>query len=382
MQSSPTAFFKMTFLLFMINIVANAQQINTSYVDSVFNTNSIQHKFSGKVLIAQKGKIIFDKSYGIANHELNQSFDDKSRFQIASLSKQFTSYGILYLQQRGQLNVDDYVVKHLPDFPYSNISIRQLMTHTSGLPNFVNTMWKDLDTTKVNGNKEMLNLLQTKKYPLQWNPGDKWEYSDIGYCTLATLIEKVSGLRFDVFMKKNLFDPAGMKNTTAELYTDIRKINPSHLSIGYEYDLKNNKYLPAHLMPKNGNIRWLGGFYGDGSVVTTPYDLLKWDTALYKHTILNQESITLSTTPARLNDGSLAEIWGGNYGFGWALFNNPELGKIITHAGGHPGFLSKFIRCTDKEITVIILCNTADDTFWNFTNITDHLLLKSANQKQ
>jgi len=375
--------FKIYLIAFLsaFSISANAQEINTSYIDSVFNSNYKLHKFSGMVLVAQMGKIVFNKSYGLANYELNQSFNDDSRFQIASLSKQFTAYAILYLQQQGKLSIDDYVAKYLPRFPFKNITIRHLLTHTSGLPNSEKSMWKDYDTKSINGNVQMLDMLETNKYPLQWEPGQKWEYSDIGYCTLGTLIEVVSGERYDMFMKKHLFYPAKMENTTAELYTDIRKIDPSNLSIGYEYDAIKNKYLPADLLPKNSFVQYLGGFYGDGSVVSTADDLLKWDQELYNNKIITKESVEQSMTPSRLNDGKLIEEWGGNYGIGWGLFSHPELGKMMVHGGYQPGFLSKFMRFTDQKITVIILSNTSDDAFWTYTNIADGLLINDNKKK-
>lgn len=369
---------KISLLFFIITLSISAQEINKAYIDSVFDTNYKQHKFSGTILISQKGKIVFKKSYGKANYQLNHSFNDQTSFQIGSVSKQFTAFGILLLQQQRKLSVDDYVTKYLNDFPYPKITIRQLLTHTSGLPNFEKQMWKDLDTTVVNGNAIMLDLLRTKKYPLQWEPGEKGEYSDIGYCTLATLIEKVSGERFNIFMKKNIFEPASMKNTTAELFTDFGQINQPNLCVGYEYNPKTNEYLPAHLIPKNNLVKWLGGFYGDGSVVTTANDLLKWDKALYQYKIITKESMDLAMTMAKVNDGSYAKIWGDNYGFGWALYSDPALGKIMAHAGSQPGYLSKLIRCTDKEITVIILSNTSDDAFWSYSSILNHLLVQNS----
>lgn len=255
-------------------------QVNTRYIDSLFSAKYAAHHFNGQVLIAEKGKIVFEKKYGLANYEKLQPFTSQSRFQIASVTKQFTAAGILCLQRQGKLSVEDKGVKYLPKFPFKNVSIQHLMTHSAGIPQFVNTMWKDLDTTMINGNRQMLALLQTGQYSLQWNPGDKWEYCDIGYCTLATLIEKVSGQSFNLFLKKNLFIPASMRNTAGQMGTDIRNISPVNMSMGYLFDFATKQFNPAHLAAQNGFVRWLGGFYDDGSVTTTARDLLKRDRVL------------------------------------------------------------------------------------------------------
>ena len=181
------------------------------------------------------------------------------------------------------------------------------MSHTSGLPSFVDSMWQDLDTTIVNGNKEMLLMLESKKYPLQWSPGSKWEYSDIGYCTLASLIEKVSGRNFKEFMNQSIFKPSGMTNTSAEFSTDYRAIKDLDLAMGYVYDSISKKKIVAYDSPQNNFIYWLGGFYGDGSVVSTIEDLLKWDKALYEGKIIHPESLKKAMTTTKLNNENLAD---------------------------------------------------------------------------
>lgn len=354
------------FTLIGLQTYSQEFKIDTTQLTKYLNQKHNNNQFDGIALIAYKDSIIYKKKMGYANNELKIEFKNTTKFQIASLSKQFTAAGILLLEQENKLKIEDFVYQYLPEFPFKEIKIKHLMEHTSGLPNFVGSMWKNLDTTKVNGNKEMLFMLQSKKYPLQWPPGTKWEYSDIGYCTLASLIEKVSGKNYKEFMNERIFKPAGMRNTTAELSTDYRTIKDANLAMGYVYDSISNKKIIAYEIPKNSFIYWLGGFYGDGSVVSTIEDLLKWDKALYEGKIIHTKSLKKAMTPTKLNNGNLVNAWGTFYGLGWFLYETDNFGHIQTHSGGHPGYSSRLTRIPDKNLTIILLSNLSIPEFWNF----------------
>ncbi|MBA6154416.1 serine hydrolase domain-containing protein [Gelidibacter maritimus] len=351
-------------------------KIDTAQINKYLDQYHDENQFDGIALMAYKDSIIYKKTYGYANNALKMPFNLTTKFQIASLSKQFTAFGILILEQENKLKTEDYVYQHLPNFPFKAIKIKHLMNHTSGLPNFVGAMWKDLDTTKVNGNKEMLLMLESKKYPLQWHPGSKWEYSDIGYCTLASVIEKVSGKNFKAFMNESIFKPAGMTNTSAELSTDYRSINDQELAMGYIYDSIHDTKTIAYAAPENSFIYWLGGFYGDGSVVSTVEDLLKWDQALSQGDIIHPESLKKAMTPTKLNNGEIADAWGTSYGLGWFLYNSENFGNVQSHSGGHPGYSSRMTRCPDVDLTIILLSNLSIPKFWNLN------LLKELEKQQ
>lgn len=351
-------------LLVLTTNTGFSQKVDIAHIDSLMTKKYEEKIFNGVVLISKNDSVLFEKSYGYENLESKKTFTPNSRFQIASVSKQFTAFGILLLQEQNKLNVKDPVKKYLPDFPFESITIHHLLTHTSGLPNFVNSMMKDLDTTKVNGNSQMLAMLASGKYPLQWPAGEKWEYSDIGYCTLATLIEKVSHQRFDSFMKNNLFKPAGMSHTTAEMYTDYRLLNKENLSMGYISDTANKRIDIAYELPAYRFVYYLGAFYGDGSVVSTVDNLLKWDKALCAGKIITKKSIELAMTPALLNNGEKIRAWGTGYGYGWFLYNDGIVGPVQTHTGGHPGYSTRLSRCPDKKLTVIMLSNFSIPKFF------------------
>ncbi len=341
-------------LFFLLTVNACAQ--NALYkIDSILKVAYNNKAINGNIVIAKAGKIVFEKSYGYSNLQKQLPLNQKSQFQIASVSKQFTAFGIMVLKKQGKLNYDDFVSKYLPLFPYTNITLRHMLQHTSGLPDFWNNIRPFIDTTKSNGNNEMLSYLYTKKLPLQFEPVEKWEYADIGYDILATIIEKVSEMSYQKFMSKKVFKSAGLKKTKALMVTDFRRIKARNLVTGYiEDSIKGN--LKAHEV-KNF-VFYLGDLYGDGSVISTARDLKKWDDVLKKY--LQDDSVHFAEAykPIIKKDGSMYETQKAvSYGFGWSIRNEPALGKQYSHNGGHPGFITNYYRYSDKQIVLIVCRN-------------------------
>lgn len=337
-------------------------QFKSDRVDSLLSNSTEQHSFNGTVLIAQYGNIIFNKSYGFADYKAKTQFSKKTTFQIASISKQFTAFGIMLLQAAGKLKYNDKVQQYLTDFPYDNVTIRQLLHHTAGLPEFWEGIRPKLDLSIANGNKELFLFLKQEKLPLEYVPGSKWAYSDIGYDLLAMIIENISGLSYEKFMKENVFRPAGMNETNALMVTDIQKIKNKSIAYGHTWLADSNRYEYTHLLPGKEFVFYLGNFYGDGSVITTAEDLLKWDKILYSEKLLSREDLQIAFQPAKNLSDSVIILNTANpfiptYGFGWALAEHPTLGKMYYHNGGHPGFTSYYLRCPDKKLVVIFLCN-------------------------
>jgi CubicO group peptidase (beta-lactamase class C family) len=341
----------------LFQTVTKAQSL-TYKIDSIILKAINNKAFNGTILIAKDDKIVFEKSYGFADFENKKLINNQTQFQIASVSKQFTAFGIMELKRMGKLNYDDKVVKFIPDFPYPNITLRHLMQHTSGLPNFWTDIRPKLDTTRSNGNKEMLAYLIEKKLPLRFKTGEKWEYTDIGYDILALIIETVSGERFDKFFKKNVFKPAGMNNTEALLVTDIRRIKAKKLARGYIEDSLRGLEL-AH--EKRNFVFYLGDFYGDGSVISTARDMKKWDDYLRKKMQIDSTHFGEAFKPILQKDGTILEVQKGGvgYGFGWGLRNDATMGKIYSHGGGHPGFTTNYYRYPDKKIVFFICQNVS-----------------------
>ncbi len=339
--------------LFSINILFAQNIEKIQYIlDSTYSSSP----FFGNVLITKNNKVLFEKSYGYSDAPNKIALTNENSFQVASISKQFTATGIMILKNKGVLEYDSLVCKYISIFPYKNITVRHLLTHSSGLPNFWDDIRPNLDTTRSNGNKDVLEYLIQHQLPLQFEPGTKFQYADIGYDFLATIIENISGLSYQEFMYLNIFKPLKMKNTFAYMVTDIRRIQNKNLAIGHIYE--NGKFEYAHLQPKYNFVSYLGDFYGDGSIVTTARDLAIWDKALNECQLLPCEIQNESICDPVFNGQTIYAKTNPNisYGFGWFI-KSTQSGKLVYHSGGHPGNSHVIYRFLDSDLTFIFLSN-------------------------
>lgn len=330
---------------------------NLDSIRYVLDSTYSASPFFGNVLIIKNDKIFFEKSYGYADAESRKPLTRKSSFQVASISKQFTAYGIMLLRNNGLLEYDSLVCKYISNFNYKTITVRHLLNHTSGLPNFWNDIRLNLDTTISNGNRNVLDYLSQHNLPLLSEPGTKFQYSNIGYDFLANIIENISGLSYQEFMRQNIFKPLKMRDSYAYMVTDIRRIYNENLALGHTFE--NGKFEYAHQLAKYNFVTYLGDFYGDGSVVTTARDLAKWDKALKECRLLPCEMQNESLLHPTLNGDTIYARTNPNicYGFGWYILNSPT-GKLVYHTGGHPGNVHAMYRLIDKDITIIFLSNS------------------------
>ncbi|HVF90156.1 MAG TPA: serine hydrolase [Blastocatellia bacterium] len=294
------------------------------------------------VMVIRDGKVIHKKGYGLANVEAGTPIDTNTVFDLASVSKQFTAMAVMILAERGKLSYDDPLTKFFPEFPAyaSKITVRHLLNHTSGLPDYMASFEKlgkkDFEPTS----KDAIKMLSEMPEP-RFAPGDKWEYSNSGYMVLAQIVEKASGMGFASFMKKNIFDPLGMNNT---LIADESRPKIADRAISYAPQaegFKNIDYTPLNLI------------FGDGNVNTSVEDMYRWDQALYTEKLVKQATLKQAFTPAKLNDGSPTK-----YGFGWSIGDVNGL-QVLAHGGAWVGFRTYIIRFPGERFTVIVLSNFA-----------------------
>ncbi len=333
-------------------------------IDSLFSAQKdpIATGFSGVVLVAENGKPIYQKVFGyrdFANQTLLQISDI---FEMASVSKQFTAMIIMMLKEKGKLNYDDLVEKYL-SIPYKGITIRHLLTHTSGLPDYQDIMDKYWDKTKVAGNEDCIAYLNKYAPPKLSEPGTKYAYSNTGYLILASLAEKASGKDFIELCRKWIFEKLKMKNTN--IRTLEEKKATTNFAIGHIYvkeksqpSLLAGRYVRADSFPSSDYTIWLGNRKGPGRISSTAADLLIWDKALYTDKLIKQATLQEAFSPMQLKDGTFS-----NYGFGWMLRTDSTLGKIVYHTGDNPGYKTQIIRYMDKKKTIIILSNNAAENF-------------------
>lgn len=335
-------------------------------IDSVF---AAVPDFSGVVLVADKGKPIYHKAFDFANVEKKQKMDTASIFELASVSKQFTAMLIAMLHEEGKLDYDDLAEKYLPGLPYKGITIRQLLTHTSGLPDYQKLMDEKWDKSKVAANEDILIYLKKFHPASLFKPGGKYEYSNTGYVLLGSVVEKVSGKDFAAFVREKIFNSFEMFSTS--IRTKREKDSIDNFALGYIFVPEKKRYVRADSFPSSNYTIWLGGRKGPGRVSSTTSDLLHWDRALYSEKLVSKKTSDEIFSPAKLNDGSFSD-----YGFGWMLRRDSTLGKIVYHTGDNPGYKTEIIRFIDHDKTIIVLCNNAHEKFDSLIKQTESLLLK------
>ena len=306
--------------------------------------------FSGVVLVAEDGKILFEKAVGYRSFEKKIPLNSDDIFELASVSKQFTAMLVMMCKEKGLLDFDDPVDQYL-NIPYTDISIRHLLSHTSGLPDYQAIMDKHWDKSKVAGNPDILDYLRTYAPPILFDPGDKYEYSNTGYVLLASIIEKATGKDFVQVSRDWIFRPLAMKNTDIRSLEEKAKVK--NFAQGHLRD-ENEAYINANKFHSSDYTVWLGNRKGPGRISSTVEDLLKWDQALYRNKLVSKETLEEAFTPFRLNDGTRSY-----YGFGWDLDPKSPFGKMVSHTGSNPGYKTIIVRYIEENKTVIILNNNA-----------------------
>jgi len=321
-------------------------------IDEYLLGQATYFRFNGNVLIAEKGEIVFQKSYGFADFDSKRMLNDSSVFELASVSKQFTAMSILQLMEKGKLKLTDSLRQYFPELPYSNITIRHMLTHTSGLPDYESAMNEKWDRSKIAFNNDMIAFLATEKLPVNFLPGTKWEYSNTAFAILASIVEKVSGQTFRDYLSENIFTPLGMQHS--RIYNTRRSLKDTigNYAYGFGYSDSLKKYILPDSDPNLGFVIYLDGIQGDGVVNSTTTDLLKWDRALKNHTLLSEATQTEMLKGQELMD-TLNKSF---YGYGVMVVKNVR-GNFISHSGGWPGYTTFLIRNTDADRTIIVLSN-------------------------
>jgi CubicO group peptidase (beta-lactamase class C family) len=309
-------------------------------------------RFNGNVLVAEKGKVIFQRSYGYADFNTGRTLNDSSVFELASVSKQFTATGILMLRDQGKLALSDSLRKFFPELPYHNITLYHMLTHTSGLPDYEEHMNKGWDKSKIAFNNDMIAFLAKEKPPVDFPPGTKWEYSNTAFALLASVVEKVSGQHFSEFLDRSVFKPLGMNHSRIYNTRRSKKDTIANYAYGFLYNDMLKRYVLPDSIPALDFVRYLDGLQGDGVVNSTTGDLVKWDRAIRNHTLLNIETQREMLAGHELVDTA------NKYYYGYGVFIR---GTIIEHSGGWPGYVTNLARDTEKDQTFIVLSNNASD---------------------
>jgi len=365
--------------LFVTTVLNSRAQSSSSQIEHYFDRVAEARQLNGNILLAENGHVVTARSFGYADFETRKRNTLDTRFNLASISKVFTSTAVLQLRDKGKLSLDDHLTKFFPDFIFPEVTIRHLLTHTSGLPDFdvFNTIAQK-KSGKVISNEDILPELKNWKRGLEFKPGDRYQYCNLGYDLLALVIEKVSGLSLATYLERYIFKPAGMKNTYLSIYPNHffyrdEACAKMHYQLHPYYD---STYVHADSSAQQERIQFgnytCAGLVGSSGIISTTEDLLRFDRAFFEGRLLKPGTIEEALIPLKLNNGEtfydrhMDTMLGEGkmaIGLGWDIFELPGYGKSVGHGGFLYGNATFYFHNLESKQTIIAFDNTAGSEF-------------------
>lgn len=327
-------------------------------VDTFFVHNHQRGHFNGTALIAWKGVVLYETAMGYADLKSKEKLTLHHTFQLASVSKPLTALAVLQLYQKGDIALNDPVEKHLQDFPYRGITVEMLLTHRSGLNNYMyfcdnpDTLWPD--KYKTMHNNDAFCIMQQILPPPYYAPNTRHDYNNTNYILLASIVEKVSKMSFEDYMNEYVFKAANMK--TARIYNRENADKLIRPAKGYNGQGVEHDDL------------YLNGCVGDKGVYASIYDMFALDSTLRAGGIIPPNIQEEAYAPHNETKSN-----GQNYGYGWRLIENSNNGKIVFHTGWWKGFRTYFVRLVDKEQLIVILTNVKKGPFFQVEELSSLL---------
>jgi len=323
-------------LLTAIAAPAQAEPDLTAQLDALVAPHFDANAPGAAVLVTKGDQILLRKGYGLADVEMGVPMRPDFVFRLGSVTKQFTAAAILILADAGKISLGDDVRKYVPEYR-SRVTLEQLLTHTSGVPDFTDQPAFQKRRREDLSQAEVLETF--KDLPLEFSPDEKWSYSNSGYYLLGIVIEKVSGKSYAAFLDETIFKPLGMRHTS---YGDDERIITGRVS-GYDRpgDTIRNADLLSMKLP-----------FAAGGLVSSVDDLATWDRAIAAGKLLKKTSWARAFTDARLKEGKST-----HYGFGWAI-GAYQGHRVVSHSGGIPGFSTAILRMPDDHVLAVVLCNS------------------------
>lgn len=310
----------------------------------LFDSMLLPRGFNGSILVAKGGNILYENYTGYKNPAAKtDSINEHTTFHLASTSKPFTAMAVLKLVEQEKLQLNDDIMSFFTGFPYSGVTVAQLLSHRSGLPNYLYFMdSKHWDPKKSPSNQDVLDFMIKNIPPSNYKPGTHFSYCNTNYVLLALIVEKVTGKKFPQYLKETIFDPLQMHETF--VYTDADSANVIM------------SYKPSNAVWPNDQFERT---YGDKNVYSTPHDLMKWDAALYDNHFLRQSLLDSAYQPQSNEKPSIH-----NYGLGWRMLNLKNGKHVIYHNGKWHGFTPAFSRLIEERTVIIILGNKANKSIY------------------
>jgi CubicO group peptidase (beta-lactamase class C family) len=353
-------------LFMLVSLLATTAiaQTRIEALDRHFTALASRRDFNGNVLAAEDGKIIYEKSFGYSDFPGRIPNVHETRFPFASVSKTITATAVLQLYEKGELRLDDPVVQHLPGFPYPTITIRHLLSHTSGLPPynaFFDSEWAKAPDRIFTNSDFIAGVLANPK-PLLYEPGEKSNYDNVNFLVLALLVEKLSGMSYPDYVWRFVLEPAGMTDTSfmasGQLFDPAKK-KDRRFAVPHLYPhMYTDQPVRADTIPYVSRYWRAYGFAGFGDYAGTARDLLKFEQALDNGKLLSRPVMEESFKPFKMKKGEDHPLL---YGLGWMREKDSSLGAIVYHGGNSIGLSCVLMRNLDKR-QVVIVFDVAHDT--------------------
>ncbi len=321
-------------------------------IDDYYQAQYHRGTFNGNILIAYKGEKVYQKSFGYAVKSTRERLTDISSFQLASTSKPFTAAAILLLYEQDKLGLDDLVTKYYPDFPYKRVTIRHLLSHRSGIPDYLKL--GGYFKQKYISNEDVMSVFARIRPRALNSANAVFKYNNSNYVVLAALVEKISGQSFSDFLEENIFNPLEMENTWVWHPTQNHRKNQTYA------------YNRAWVLRQPDKF---DGATGDKGIHSTAEDLLKWDQSWKNHTLLKKETIEAAYAGQSYSSNN------SNYGLGWRIKELDKGKKMIYHNGWWHDYNIVFKRFIDDDLTIIILSNKYNQSVYK-TEYAESLFLK------
>jgi CubicO group peptidase (beta-lactamase class C family) len=354
---------KKIFLLLILPLSLQAQKDYPALIDRYMQSAVNINQFSGSVLVAKHNKIIYQKVFGTLDYANTKLLDSNSMFELGNITEEFTAAAILLLKDQGKLKLTDPITKYLPELPYNTVTIKHLLTHTAGLPDFYDEGMKGKwGTEKLATNRDVIKSLAAANLPLKWKPGTKND--DYHYYTeyplLASVIEKISGLSYADFMQQKIFAPIHLNHTKvfAELQVN-KKLHPNHTESVY-FDESKQKFFPADSFKYVGpDISYaINGVLGEIGISSTAGDLFLWNRALKNNSLISESTKREMFTPYALKD-TVNKIF---LGYGVLTGKNEHGNYVQQRDYGNNitlGYITTLLNYTKEDFTIIICANKA-----------------------
>lgn len=337
-------------------------------VDSLVARKYLEGKtpFNGSVMVMDNGVAVYQKHFGYADFARKTPLNDSTLYELASCSKQFTAAAILLLSKAGKLRLGDSLQRFIPGFPYRGITIRHLLTHTSGLPGYESLLDKVWDKTRFADNNDVVAALRERKPKIHFLPGERFEYSNAGYVMLAVVIERASGQSYADYLATAIFSPLRMTRTRVYNTRRAKGEVIDNYAYGYVYSKKDGKYVLPDSTKEYIRVIYQDAITGDGTVNSCTADLLKWERELLEHRLLDEDLLRQATSNQKTNNGQ--DI---SYGYGFFVRGDGKQSeRLVFHTGGWPGYVSVLMNFFDQRKQIIVLSNNSHD---DFTRVADDI---------